>query len=300
MKKIMHYSEEKFNGFSDDKKIRIIASFIDSVCELWTKEDDLHGADDDENRSVVSAERVRLLSNLEKCLFWLSRSDNRELKEISRSLKGIGSSSYLEFTHIVAPFVDIYGKSVKDSSLYNDSSVASNNYPLYNASQTMVKKLPLYGVLLNLRSAFNVGSIIRSGECFAVEKIYMCGYTPTPDSIKVKKTAMNTDINVFWERRGDIFELLRDLKDSGIEVIALETGKEAEPLHKSLVSKPAAIIVGNEAHGLPQEVLRKVDRILKIPLFGRKESLNVAVAFGIACHEILRQWNLLENRKEEE
>jgi len=111
---------------------------------------------------------------------------------------------------------------------------------------------------------------------------------------------MSTESRILWEKREDIFLVMNELKESeGVEVIALETTPEACPLHRAKIEKPAVLIVGNEAFGLSEEVLIRADKILEISLSGWKESLNVGVAYGMACYEILRQWNLLDNGKED-
>ncbi|MBW6516558.1 MAG: RNA methyltransferase [Candidatus Cloacimonetes bacterium] len=268
MKKIMQYSQDKFNSFTDEKKIRIITSFVNEIDKLWQDEE----------------KRKNLLVELENCLEYVVDSSNRDLSNVLTRAKRLQSKTHLEFMTTFTSLLTKYSKEPRDHDLME---------PRQNESKKHLT-VPLYAILENLRSAFNVGSIIRTSECFGVRKVYMCGYTPTPDNIKVKKTSMATDEWILWERRKDILELIDQLKEQeSIRLVALETSPDAQPIQLSSISQPAVIIVGNEAHGLSKEVLEKADQVLKIPLSGRKESFNVGVAYGIACYEILRKWDML-------
>jgi tRNA G18 (ribose-2'-O)-methylase SpoU len=272
MNKIMQYSKGKFSGFSDGKKLGIIASFIDAVDRITDEKDE---------------ERLRLLSELEKCLSFLKDSANMELAHWADRLGKLKELPPEKFRQTVSLFLEKHGRELRDHDLLPVQREETK-------SKFSSSELPLRAIFHNLRSAFNVGAMIRTSECFGIHKVYMTGYTPTPENSKVKKTSMATTENILWEREEDIIILLDDLHRKKIELVALETVEFAEPLQKSRITKPAAIIVGNEAHGLPQEVLDKADKVLEIPLFGMKESLNVGVAYAIACYEIFRQWKIID------
>ena len=274
MKKRMQYTREKFAGFENSKKLRVIISFIDAIERAWSDEE----------------ERGRLLPEFNKCLHYLADSSDRFLREIAQPLLQLSSPTYEEFLAATAELRQRFGKEPLDHDLPGMRREVGR--PL--------RKVPLYAILVNLRSAFNVGSIIRTSECIGIEKIYMCGYTATPDHKKVRKTAMATEERVIWERRESVSGLMSELRErEGVELIALETGPLSKPLHKSRIHQPAALIVGNEAHGLPEDILRMADQVLSIPLAGWKGSFNVGVAFGIACYEIVKQWNMIEEVQEE-
>jgi tRNA G18 (ribose-2'-O)-methylase SpoU len=134
--------------------------------------------------------------------------------------------------------------------------------------------------------------MIRTSECFSLKKLFFCGYTPTPNNPKVKKTALDTELLIDWEQEIDPIGLINRLKleTPELTIIALETDEKAESIYDFNFTEPALIIVGNEAKGVSTELLSIADKIVKIPLMGNKESFNVGVAFGIACYEILRQW----------
>lgn len=161
-----------------------------------------------------------------------------------------------------------------------------------DGSQQALPKIPLVLVLHNLRSAFNVGSIFRTAECFGVQKIYLCGYTPLPTQDKLAKTAMGTESLIDWEEVPKIAELLPRLRtESACNIVALETTSHAIPLENTFPEGPTAFVLGNERFGLDPEVLELCTEVRKIPLRGQKNSLNVGVATAIATYEFCRQWS---------
>lgn len=143
----------------------------------------------------------------------------------------------------------------------------------------------IFAVLHNIRSCYNVGAIFRTAEALKIEKIYLTGYTPTPANNleKIQKSALGAEKMVKWEYEKKISLLIEKLKREKIKIIALETEKTAIPYFRFTPHFPLAILVGNEIRGIDKRVLKKVDKILKIPMLGKKESLNVAVAFSIVA-----------------
>jgi 23S rRNA (guanosine2251-2'-O)-methyltransferase len=149
----------------------------------------------------------------------------------------------------------------------------------------------------DIRSVHNVGSIFRTADAAGVTKIFLCGITPAPlDRFKevradFAKVALGAEKYIPWESAPTTAGVVRQLKKEGYEIFALEQSKCSVPYY-SMAARLAhaarknadvriAIIVGNEVKGLPSSILRAADRILEIPMMGKKESLNVAVAFGI-------------------
>ncbi|OPX28578.1 MAG: hypothetical protein B1H06_02980 [Candidatus Cloacimonas sp. 4484_143] len=151
-------------------------------------------------------------------------------------------------------------------------------------------KQPLYLILDNLRSSFNVGSIFRTAECFGVKEILLCGYTATPENPKVIKTAMGTTEFVSWQHFPSTEEAIIFLKEKGVTVFALETTTKAKNIAKIIFPKSSALLLGNEALGISKEILDLADDVVSIPLNGWKNSLNVGVTAAIACYEVSRQW----------
>lgn len=156
----------------------------------------------------------------------------------------------------------------------------------------------LIAVLDNIRSLYNVGSIFRTADAFNVDKIYLCGYTPAPINDRQKKeihkTALGAEEFVEWEKAEQTWKLLNNLKKQGFYIIALETDKKAINISKfnpSAGKLKIVLVVGNEARGLSKEILKRCNKIVKIPMLGKKESLNVSVAFGVAAYCISRKIN---------
>lgn len=149
-------------------------------------------------------------------------------------------------------------------------------------------KSGFFVILHNIRSCFNVGAIFRTADAVGIEKIFLTGYTPSPEEKKekIKKTALGAEEFVLWEKWKNISSLIEKLKKEKIKIVALETKKEAIPYFKFRPSFPLALVLGNEKRGLDKRILKKADLILKVPMFGKKESLNVAVVFGIVAFHL--------------
>ena len=139
----------------------------------------------------------------------------------------------------------------------------------------------------NIRSAFNVGSIFRTADGAGVDKIILGGYSAHPPHPKLIKTALGAEEVVPYERVWQTWRAIEDLKKRGYYIVALEKTNRAENIFNFKPKFPLALIVGNEKRGLSKEILRRCDEIVFIPMRGQKESLNVAVAFGIAAYTII-------------
>lgn len=152
-----------------------------------------------------------------------------------------------------------------------------------------VKKLPVTVILNSIRSSYNVGSIFRTSDGAMIEKLILCGYTPTPEKKEVLKTALGSQASVNWEYIKEAKEVIVNLKQQGIKICALELTESSKP-HYTMKKEdfPMAIIVGNEITGVAQELLDLCDCSIEIPQYGIKQSLNVAVAYGIAVFDLRR------------
>jgi 23S rRNA (guanosine2251-2'-O)-methyltransferase len=149
-------------------------------------------------------------------------------------------------------------------------------------------------VLPDIRSALNVGAIFRTADAAGVSKIYLTGYTPRPTDTfgriqkDIAKSALGAETWLPWEYRKTLLPLLRVLKKDGYTLIALEQDQKAIDYRKIKTAAKAAIVLGPEVTGLDQKILKECDSIVEIPMHGKKESLNVSVAAGIALFRILR------------
>jgi tRNA G18 (ribose-2'-O)-methylase SpoU len=131
-----------------------------------------------------------------------------------------------------------------------------------------------------------VGSFFRTCDAFQVEKIHLTGYTSHPPRIEISKTAIGAEKSVPWEHHKSPLEVAETLKSEGWKLIALEIRRNATPLSEFSPSGDVCLIVGHELEGIPEELLNLCDATVMIPMLGKKESLNVAVAAGIALHHL--------------
>jgi len=142
-------------------------------------------------------------------------------------------------------------------------------------------------ILHNIRSAYNVGSIFRTADAAGIDKLYLTGYTPNPaENKKIEKTALGAEKYVAWQYYRNITYLLKKLKKERFQIVALEQSEKSIPYYQFQPKFPLVLIVGNEVRGLNKRILNYADYIIEIPMFGKKESLNVAVAFGIVVYEL--------------
>ena len=167
----------------------------------------------------------------------------------------------------------------------------------------MISMKEIVVVLHNIRSLYNVGSIFRTADAAGVKKIYLCGITPTPTDRFGKlrpqfaKVSLGAERAVAWEKSRATGKLLNELKREGYKIFAVEQSQKSIPYYKIKTrgvmtrhnTSRVVLVLGNEVRGLPESILKKSDKILEIPMHGRKESLNVAVAFGIVVFESIKK-----------
>lgn len=159
------------------------------------------------------------------------------------------------------------------------------------------QRFPIAAVLDNLRSAYNVGSIFRTAECAYISEVVLCGITARPPHKEVEKTALGATHMIRWRYFPDTLAAVRTLKEEGWRIAALEIAEESVPI-QSVAPEffPLAVVVGNEVSGVDERVLAQCDLILEVPQYGEKESLNVAVAFGVAVFFLVERWRAITGR----
>lgn len=154
-------------------------------------------------------------------------------------------------------------------------------------------------IVHDIRSTHNVGSLLRTAECFGVKKVYFTGYTPYPSfdlddrlphiyrklNAQIQKTALGAENLVPWERSDKIEPLLKALKSENYKIIGLEQNAKSIDISSWMPSDKIAILLGREVEGIEPIILEQCDIVVEIPQFGQKESLNVVQAAAIALYQ---------------
>lgn len=151
-------------------------------------------------------------------------------------------------------------------------------------------------IIHNVRSAHNVGALFRTADGAGVTRIILTGYTPAPPKKAslyltaaekaFKKTALGAEEHMPWKKSASLGKILSALKEEGCEIVALEQYETSRDYRKYAPQSSVALIVGNEVRGVDAKVLKQCDAIIEIPMRGKKNSLNVSVAAGIALYQI--------------
>lgn len=159
------------------------------------------------------------------------------------------------------------------------------------------KKLPLTVVLDDVRSMYNVGSVLRTADAFRVEEVWLCGITGCPPHVEIHKTALGAEDSVNWRYCPTALEVVSKLQAEGVKVFSVEQVEGSTKLPSFHITQGCryAVILGNEVKGVHQEVVDASDGCLEIPQFGTKHSMNVSVTAGIVIYHFACE--LLSNIK---
>lgn len=155
-------------------------------------------------------------------------------------------------------------------------------------------------IVNDIRSAHNVGSLIRTADGFGVSHIYFTGYTPYPVTkndkrlphisskitTQISKTALGAENEVFWSHHQNLIDLISKLKSENYEIIALEQNNKSISIREFVTQKNTAVLIGNEVNGIDPALIELCDKIVEIPMFGKKESLNVVQATAVLLYQI--------------
>jgi len=161
-----------------------------------------------------------------------------------------------------------------------------------------ITRLPVCLLLDNVRSMYNVGAFFRTADGAACEKMLLSGITARPPKNAIAKTALGAEETVPWEYRERAVEAAAELRQRNYEIAAIETSVNAVDLFDWQPRFPLCLVFGHEVDGVRPELLALCDTHVRIPMLGRKHSLNVATAGGIVIYELLRKYRrLLENTK---
>jgi len=251
----MKFSKEKFQSLSPERQIRKYLQFIEMIEKNW------------QNQIL----RTDLLREFSSCLAYSDLAEINQLNVSEENLRG--------FIRTTMPLLQKYGSEKRD----HDFIIHTND------GRREQNKKPIYLILNELRSAFNIGSIFRTAECFGVSEIIVIGYTAGAENSKVIKTSMNTASLTLSRHFSTLAKAREYLKEKGVTIYAMETVENASDFGDTKLQFPAAFILGNEALGISAEDLELADDILEIPLLGWKNSLNVGVTAAICCYEANKQ-----------
>lgn len=155
------------------------------------------------------------------------------------------------------------------------------------------EKTRLIVVLDNIRSLNNIGSVFRTADAFAIEKIILCGITAKPPHREINKTALGATETVAWEYYEETLDALKIIKKEGYKIASIEQAENTTSLEKYKVDTkvPLAIVFGNEVKGVSQVVVNFSNDVIEIPQIGTKHSLNISVSAGIVMWELFKGYN---------
>ena len=153
---------------------------------------------------------------------------------------------------------------------------------------------PVAAVLEDIRSIYNVGSMFRTADAARIERLVLAGITGTPAHRKLRKSSLGAEETVPWQHEDGAVPALRRLRAEGYTVAALEITDAPATLCDVMVEDyPICLLLGNELTGVSEAALQEADLAFSIPQFGRKQSLNVSVAFAIAVYDLVRRYRRL-------
>lgn len=153
--------------------------------------------------------------------------------------------------------------------------------------QSTIKRNPIVLVLDNVLDTYNIGSFFRLADAIGAEKIYLCGPVVTPPNIKIHRSSIGTWKWIPWEQFDSTVDCIKKLKTDGYEIVACEQDKTSVNYLEAKYKFPIALIAGSESYGVSLEVLKLVDKIIELPMYGINVSLNVLVATSIISYNIL-------------
>ena len=149
---------------------------------------------------------------------------------------------------------------------------------------------PMYCLLENVRSLYNVGSIFRTSDAVMLKKLYLTGYTGSPPRREIEKTALGATDTVQWVYAKNPVPIITEMQKEKIAVVALEHTSASKIYYDFKFNFPFCLLLGNEVDGLSEELIATADAAIEIPMYGLKQSLNVSVAYGIIMYYALGQY----------
>lgn len=212
----------------------------------------------------------------------LAQSSSTELQKIAEVAARFNRQKNQQWTHrqfldLIVPLERFLNKQVTDADLLHD-----------RPDKTIAPLTSKNSIILiadHIRSAFNIGAFFRTADAFAVEKIILTGYSPTPEHPAVAKTALGAQHFTLWQHIESTELAIHEVKKAGYQVCALETTNNAKNIYNFTLPQKLALLVGNERFGISPQALVLADHIIEIPMLGQKNSLNVATTFALIAYE---------------
>jgi tRNA G18 (ribose-2'-O)-methylase SpoU len=158
-----------------------------------------------------------------------------------------------------------------------------------------LRPIPVSVLLHNVRSLYNVGAFFRTMDAAGCDQLYLTGITGRPPHPSLAKTALGAEETVAWEHHPEPGALIRQLRERGVEIAAIETSVHSTDLYDWQPRFPVCVLFGHEVDGLAEPLLALSDTHIRIPMLGRKHSLNVATAGGVVIYELLRKYRAMLN-----
>ncbi len=258
------FEHQKLNSFDSNKIIKIL---LDLATFIETK-----------NYRVDSSHFLKL----SKYHFFLKDHKDEYIQKLNKEFRKVKALDY-QFQIYIMNLERLMGQSSKEYDFLVDK----------NDKMVSVKSFDVICILDSIRSAHNIGSMFRNAECFGSKKIFLTGLSPNADHAQVQKTAMGSTELVDFEYRKSALELVKELKNEEYTIIAVETIKNSLALHDLEVDnkRKFAFIFGHEQHGISLELIEYADQSIHLPLYGRKNSLNVSICQAIVLQEVCRKLN---------
>ena len=253
------FTKNKLTSFSEQKQIKALYDLA-----RWIES---------EKKELTSSS----FNKLKKYHDFLADSHFEKIQKLNKEFQKVAKLDF-QFQIYLMLAERFLGQSLKEY----DFMVATED------GQTNIKeKLPITLVLDSLRSAHNIGAIFRTADCFNIKKIVLTGLSPDPGHEQVKKTCMGSDEHVDWIFEPNILEYIEEQKSLGYKIYGIETGKHAIDINQvKTLEENAIFILGHEQFGISFEVLKECHQIIKIPMYGQKNSLNVSVSCGIILNRL--------------
>lgn len=152
-----------------------------------------------------------------------------------------------------------------------------------------IKRNPIYLILDNVIDTYNIGSLFRLADAIAAKKLFICDDTEYPPSSRIHKAAVGTEGWVPWEKRDSAIEVEKELKQKGVQIIAVEQSPHSISISNFKPRFPVAIVIGNETTGISKEVLEIADTIVELPMYGVNKSFNVWGSAAVVAYKILEK-----------